>query len=722
LTEEQLPWGAGFALFNNAVGSSLQFTKNGGTLDGKFTNANGALFTANASATIKGVVFNDGGMTLSGDSPVTLTMGNTFTQTANGTLDFQYYSPTFAGPAKICLITAAGQVSVAGIFSVSGAGNADQKPPKSFDAITSEVGLGGPFNQPNQTWAIGGANYFGLYINKEFSLILKVRSAILLTPSSNPAMAGVPISLTATVSGDPENTALPPTGTVTFYADGSSLGSVPLSGTWDTTVTLDNAATFVTDESHDLTAVYSGDDLYSSASDDVLEQVNLWPSAVTLSVDQSPAIAGLPVTLTATVTGNGPQPPTGTVYFWDGPTYLGQTNPDSDGVATLTTTFFAGNHDLTAIYSGYDLYNGSTSTDVPLTAVQLNTIVALSASDTSPNPAETVTLTAALSWDAGSPNPPSGTVYFYDGPTYLGQTGPDSDGVATLTTTFQAGSHDLTAIYSGDDLYNGSTSNDVPLASVKLNTTVALSTSDGSPTSSESVTLTATLSWDSGSPKPPSGIFYFYDGTTYLGWSGPSNGSGTFTTAFAVGNHSITVIYSGDSTYNGSTSSAVSETVLSLNAGPLGTAPAADELGLPDPTDPGTPSSDPREAQVALVRLDRNAPGALFAVPLNQPFSALAPVLPLGPVTPAAADTDAIESEGVSPETIAKDDTPLDDFGSRSEWGNCLALAPTAAGEAFFASPAAESLGAFLNEDLATTLWDDHGVALLNRQEPVSTV
>ncbi|HEY7426231.1 MAG TPA: Ig-like domain-containing protein, partial [Gemmataceae bacterium] len=66
------------------------------------------------------------------------------------------------------------------------------------------------------------------------------------------------------------------------------------------------------------------------------------------------------------------------------------------------------------------------------------------------------------------------------------------------------------------------------------------------------VTFTATVSGSSG---PPTGSITFYDGTTVLG-TGTVNASGIATcttSSLTVGNHDITAIYSGDSTYAGST-------------------------------------------------------------------------------------------------------------------------------------------------------------------------
>jgi hypothetical protein len=60
----------------------------------------------------------------------------------------------------------------------------------------------------------------------------------------------------------------------------------------------------------------------------------------------------------------------------------------------------------------------------------------------------------------------------------------------------------------------------------------------------------------------PSGTITFLDGATTIGTASVSGGMATYsTTAFAVGVHSLTVVYSGDGSFVGSTSAALTQTV-----------------------------------------------------------------------------------------------------------------------------------------------------------------
>ncbi len=86
------------------------------------------------------------------------------------------------------------------------------------------------------------------------------------------------------------------------------------------------------------------------------------PTTTALTASPTSVATGATTTLTATVTGTSP---TGTVEFFDGATSLG-TAPVTGGTATLTvSTLPAGDHSVTAVYSG-DGAN-ATSTSAPVT-------------------------------------------------------------------------------------------------------------------------------------------------------------------------------------------------------------------------------------------------------------------------------------------------------------------------------------------------------------------
>src|SRR5581483_10965273 len=76
------------------------------------------------------------------------------------------------------------------------------------------------------------------------------------------------------------------------------------------------------------------------------------------------------------------------------------------------------------------------------------------------------------------------------------------------------------------------------------------------------VTFTATVS-----PSAATGSVTFYDSGTSLGSASLSSGLASFaTSSLAAGSHSITAIYSGNSTYAGSTSASLNETIKTITS------------------------------------------------------------------------------------------------------------------------------------------------------------
>jgi len=181
--------------------------------------------------------------------------------------------------------------------------------------------------------------------------------------SSSP---GQSVMLTATVS---PSTA---TGTVTFLDGSTTLGSAGL-----TAGTASISISTLSTGNHSLTASYGGDaNDAPSVSPSVAESVGLLTTTTTLTAAPNPSTAGQKVTLTATVS---PGNPTGTVSFFDGANLLGTTSVASGVAALSTAALSAGNHSLTATYSGDA--NNATST-----SAAVNESVTGGTGSTTPNP------------------------------------------------------------------------------------------------------------------------------------------------------------------------------------------------------------------------------------------------------------------------------------------------------------------------------------------------
>ena len=330
---------------------------------------------------------------------------------------------------------------------------------------------------------------------------------------------------------------------------------------------------------HSVSASYGGDsgDL-SSVSPAVAISVGADPSSTTLQASVNSVAANNPVTLLANVRPTvGSGTPTGTVTFLDGATPLGTGTLSVRGSATLTTSGLSvGIHTITATYGGDSNDLASNSGSVLISVTVLSTTTELSASASAVAPGASVTFTASVTPSSGT-GTPTATVTFKDGATTIGTGALNGAGVATFTTTTLAlGAHSVTAVYSGDAKDAASTSGAVAVtvSATSVATATALQASTNSLTYGGNVTLTATVT-PTGGGSAATGTVSFMDGTIPLG-TGTLNAAGiaTFGTTFlAVGSHSITASYGGDSKNTASASGAVSVTVTAVPAAQVSLAP-----------------------------------------------------------------------------------------------------------------------------------------------------
>jgi hypothetical protein len=287
-------------------------------------------------------------------------------------------------------------------------------------------------------------------------------------------------------------------------------------------------------------------------------------AAATTTTLTSPAASstyasGASVTLTATVAPtSGSATVTGTATFKSGTTTLGTCTLSSGTCSSAYTTLPVGVDSLTAAYTATTSYAASTSTAVSVTITSATT-TSLGASPTSTALGTAVTLTATV-----APAAATGNVTFFDNGASRGTAGLSS-GTATLAvTTLTVGAHaNITATYAGNGVYLTSSSSAAPSVTIVTgtSTTTTLLTSAGTVASGATETLTANVA-----PSEATGKVTFYDnGTTSLGAVTLTSGAAALPlTTLAVGAHSITANYVGDTTHDPSTSSpAASVTVTS---------------------------------------------------------------------------------------------------------------------------------------------------------------
>jgi hypothetical protein len=146
------------------------------------------------------------------------------------------------------------------------------------------------------------------------------------------------------------------------------------------------------------------------------------------------------------------------VNFLDGATVIG-TGTLTAGVATFSTGALpVATHSFTAVYQGDGNFLTSTSTAVSQVVNKASTSTTVTSS-LNPSPVGPVTFTATVTVTAPGAGTPTGTVTFLNGTITMGSSPLSATGTATLTVTFtHSGSFSITAQYSGDGSFNGSTS------------------------------------------------------------------------------------------------------------------------------------------------------------------------------------------------------------------------------------------------------------------------
>jgi hypothetical protein len=280
----------------------------------------------------------------------------------------------------------------------------------------------------------------------------------------------------------------------------------------------------------------------------------------TLDTSAATTVSGPAVTLTATVT-SAAGVPTGTVTFLDGTTVLGTARIGTDGQAVLKVSLAVGSHALTASFAGTGGFADSTSAAVTETVNRAATTVALASSVNPAATGQAVTFTARVAVVAPGAGAPSGTVTFKDGNAVLGTATVGRDGTATLTTSFAAaGGHVITAVYSGDSNFVGSSQALTEQVKAHKQTTTFLSASANPARVGQAVTFTATVRNLSGTGTPTGTVTFFVGNTVVARVRLDASGRARLTGFFSVaGRFTIRAVYSGDAIFDTSSQSLIEQ-------------------------------------------------------------------------------------------------------------------------------------------------------------------
>jgi sugar lactone lactonase YvrE len=379
----------------------------------------------------------------------------------------------------------------------------------------------------------GDANWKPASTSAPYTQTVKAITTTSVTAQPNPVASGQSATITATV--------LPAgaTGTVQFLDGATVLGTGTLSAG-----SAALATSVLSSGSHTITANYSGDSGNSPSSGTVNLTVKT-ATITTVSSNNNPQQYGIAVQLIAQVS---PAAATGTVQFFDGAQSLGSA-PLSGGTVTFPTgsNLTVGNHPITCVYSGDATYAGSTSSVFTETIGKGVPSLSLSSS---PNPSltgQSLSITVQIFQTSAT-----GTIQFLDNTTVLATVNAVNGTAVYTTTSLAAGSHSLSANYSGDANWQAASALTPYTQTVKAITTTSVTAQPNPVISGQLVTIAATVS-----PTGATGTVQFLDGTAALGTVALSAGSAALSTsALSAGSHTITASYSGDSGNNPSSGTA----------------------------------------------------------------------------------------------------------------------------------------------------------------------
>jgi large repetitive protein len=292
-------------------------------------------------------------------------------------------------------------------------------------------------------------------------------------------------------------------------------------------------------------------------------------TTTTLVSNVNPSGFGQPVVFTATVTtGAAEGTPNGSVTFMDGANALrAPVAVNASGVASFQSSALAvGVHSITASYSGDGTHFSSVSQALAQIVLEATSTTLVSSLNPAA-PGQSITLTATVKAIGGGAVTPDGTLTLTDGDATLAILPVNANGIETYTTAALAdGPHTITAIYNGDAGRQISASiSNLIRQEVLVASRVTIASTPNPSNAGGAIVFSATVT--SSASATPTGTVNILDSTTLIGTIslvGPTS-SGTFTiSSLAIGTHTTTAAYLGDTNNSPSASPAIAQVVKGL--------------------------------------------------------------------------------------------------------------------------------------------------------------
>jgi YVTN family beta-propeller protein len=393
----------------------------------------------------------------------------------------------------------------------------------------------------------------------------KSPSTTTLSISPNPSVVSQDVTLTATVTASAGS----PPGIVTFLDGSDTLGTAVLDGTHQATLDISS----LTAGTHSITANYPGTPSFTaSASPSLIQTVTttLAPTTTTVTSSANPASYAQTTILTATVSSAGTGM-TGVVTFASGGTTLGQAQVSGGTASIAVNAGAARTFGITAVYGGDQIFATSTSPQIiqvvnqGTTKCSISLVDADNPSTSNPRPFDDANIDVLVS-SQNTLGQITGTTNVFDNNVQLPQGALSNASSVFGLSQFTPGSHTYLGVYSGDT--NNTPAQCTLIFSLpKVGTVTTLASSTNPANAGQSVVFSANVSLFSG--HAPTGSVTFTDsGTSLAVVPLDTQGAVSFSTSsLTAGPHGITAIYGGDQSFNGSSSSVLTQTILGTTVG-----------------------------------------------------------------------------------------------------------------------------------------------------------